>query len=66
VDGFATGLVSHAEKQEQYLVLAVRGGVAEPESSIKAAPDPRLFAESGPGRGPGGGKGKAGKKDRPQ
>ncbi len=62
---FTSGLISHADKPQQYLVLAVRGGVAGPGPRIKAAPDPRLFAESGEGRSPGGGKGKAGKKNRP-
>ena len=59
---FETGLVSHAEKPEQFLVLAVRGGVATPGSRAKPAPDPKLFEGSDKGRGPGGGKGKGGGK----
>jgi hypothetical protein len=62
---FATGLVSHADKPQQYLVLAVRGGLAVPASRVKPAPDPKLFAGPADERGPGGDKGKEGKKKGP-
>lgn len=64
---FETGLVSHAEKEEQYLVMAVRGGAVTPASRAKPAPDPSLFTgpEKGPGRGGGKGKG-GGKKGGPE
>lgn len=56
---FKTGLVSHADKPQQFLQLAVRGGVAVPASKTKTDPDPRLFEKPQRGRGPDGGKGKA-------
>ncbi|HPR83169.1 MAG TPA: DUF1566 domain-containing protein [Pontiellaceae bacterium] len=37
---FTTGLVSHTEKQQKHLVLAVRGGAAVPGPAVKPAPDP--------------------------
>ena len=60
---FETGLVSHADKPQSYLVLAVRGGVTVPASKVKPAPDRSLFAGSGKGGGPDGGKRK-GRPDR--
>jgi hypothetical protein len=62
---FATGLVSHADKPQQYLVLTVRGGVAAPASRVKPTPDPKLFEQSAEERSPAGGKSKGGKKSGP-
>ena len=63
---FQTGLVSYADKPEQHLVLAVRGGVAVPASKVKSPPDLSRFARPGgrpgEGGGPGGGKGKGDRK----
>jgi len=53
---FETGLVSHADKPQHYLVIAVRGGVSAPASKVKPAPDRHLFAVSGKGGDPDGGK----------
>lgn len=55
---FETGLVSHADKPQQHLVLAVRGGVTKPYSKIKSPPDPKLFEE---GRGTSSNKSKGGR-----
>jgi hypothetical protein len=52
---FETGLVSHADKTQQHIVLAVRGGVTEPSAKVKNPPDPKLFEA---GRGASGSKGK--------
>jgi hypothetical protein len=54
---FETGLVSHADKSQQHIVLAVRGGAVMPSSKIKSTPDPKLFEEV---RNAGGNKGKGG------
>lgn len=54
---FTTGLVTYADKTERLLVLAVRGGAAEPASHEKPAPDPRMMTGSGEAKG----KGKKGK-----
>jgi hypothetical protein len=54
---FTTGLVTYADKTERLLVLAVRGGAAEPASREKPAPDPRMMTGSGEAKG----KGKKGK-----
>lgn len=63
---FESGLVSYADKPEQHLVLAVRGGVVAPGPKVKPAPDLSRFARPGgrpgEGGGPGGGKGKGDRK----
>jgi hypothetical protein len=53
---FSTGLVTYADKAEQYYVLAVRGGKAFAGTREKTVPDPKLFAQAGGDRGPGRGK----------
>lgn len=52
---FETGLVSHADKSQQHIVLAVRGGVIMPYSKVKSPPDPKHFEGV---RNAGGNKGK--------
>lgn len=48
---FTTGLVTYADKTERLLVLAVRGGIADPASCPKPAPDPRTMTSSGEAKG---------------
>lgn len=55
---FQSGLVSYADKPDQHLLLAVRGGMAAPGPKVKSAPNLARSARPGEGRGPGGGKGK--------
>lgn len=57
---FRSGLVTYADKPTQQMVIALRGGgVAEPKSRQKDAPDPHLFdikpPRQTPPRGGGGG-----------